>query len=123
MDSGDIAVAIADAFMEACLNNNPNDYLSQSVINLRAIPSLKNQLETYAAYLTDALENGQMPTISRLRQRMYAFGKFSDASSDQVDFRRFSMRRVNLRPTWPASWNRPIVTASITVSARICLII
>lgn len=89
MDSGDIAVAIADAFMEACLNNNPNDYLSQSVINLRAIPSLKNQLETYAAYLTDALENGQMPTISRLRQRMYAFGKFSDASSDQVDFMAF----------------------------------
>lgn len=46
-------------------------------------------METYAAYLTDALENGQMPTISRLRQRMYAFGKFSDASSDQVDFMAF----------------------------------
>ena len=89
MESGDIAVAIADAFMAACLDYNPNDYLSQSVINLRAMPSLKNQLETYAAYLTDALENGQMPTISRLRQRMYAFGKFSDASSDQVDFMAF----------------------------------
>ena len=30
-----------------------------------------------------------MPTISRSRQRMYSFGKFSDASSDQVDFMSF----------------------------------
>ena len=89
MDSEAIAVSIADNFMAACLADNPNDYLSQSVINLRAVPELKNQLETFAAYLTDALEHGQLPTISRSRQRMYSFGKFSDASSDQVDFMAF----------------------------------
>ena len=89
MSSADIAVSIADQFMAACLSDNPNDYLSQSVINLSAIPTLKAQLETFSAYLTDALENGQMPTISRSRQRMYSFGKFSDASSDQVDFMSF----------------------------------
>ena len=27
--------------MAACLSDNPNDYLSQSVINLSAIPTLK----------------------------------------------------------------------------------
>ena len=70
MSSADIAVSIADQFMAACLSDNPNDYLSQSVINLSAIPTLKAQLETFSAYLTDALENGQMPTISRSRQRM-----------------------------------------------------
>ena len=89
MSSEEIAVSIADSFMAACLADNPNDYLSQSVINLRAIPSLKKQLETYAAYLTDALDHGQLPTISRSRQRMYSFGKFSNASSDQVDFMAF----------------------------------
>ena len=89
MSSADIAVSIADNFMAACLADNPNDYLSQSVINLSAIPTLKAQLETFSSYLTDALENGQMPTISRSRQRMYSFGKFSDASSDQVDFMSF----------------------------------
>ena len=89
MSSADIAVSIADNFMAACLADNPNDYLSQSVIDLRAIPALKAQLETYSTYLTGALENGQMPTISRSRQRMYSFGKFSDASSDQVDFMAF----------------------------------
>lgn len=89
MDSADIAVSIADNFMAACLEDNPNDYLSQSVINLEAVPALRDLLETYAAYLTDALSNGQMPTISRSRQRMYSFGKFSDASSDQVDFMAF----------------------------------
>ena len=89
MSCADIAVSIADQFMAACLSDNPNDYLSQSVINLSTIPTLKAQLETFSAYLTDALENGQMPTISRSRQRMYSFGKFSDASSDQVDFMSF----------------------------------
>ena len=89
MDSADIAVSIADNFMAACVEDNPNDYLSQSVINLSALPVFRDQLETYAAYLTDALSHGQLPTISRSRQRMYSFGKFSDASSDQVDFMAF----------------------------------
>ena len=89
MDSADIAVSIADNFMSACLEDNPNDYLSQSVMNLSALPAFRDQLETYAAYLTDALSSGQLSTISRSRQRMYSFGKFSDASSDQVDFMAF----------------------------------
>ena len=59
MSSADIAVSIADQFMAACLSDNPNDYLSQSVINLSAIPTLKAQLETFSAYLTDAL-NAQL---------------------------------------------------------------
>ena len=49
MSSADIAVSIADQFMAACLRDNPNDYLSQSVINLSAIPTLKAQLETFTA--------------------------------------------------------------------------
>ena len=121
MSSADIAVSIADQFMAACLSDNPNDYLSQSVINLSAIPTLRAQLETFSAYLTDALENGQMPTISRSRQRMYSFGKFSDASSDQVDFMS-SMRRASSRQTWPASSKRPIASASSTPPARTCSI-
>ncbi len=34
MKSADIAVSMVDRYMEACLSNNPNDYLSLSVIDL-----------------------------------------------------------------------------------------
>lgn len=89
MKSADIAVSMVDRYMEACLSNNPNDYLSLSVIDLSVVPTLLRQVETYSAYLTEALENGQLPTISRARQRMYPFGKFADSSTDMVDFMAF----------------------------------
>ena len=89
MDSADIAVSMVDRYMEACLDVNPNDYLSLSVIDLSVVPTLLRQVETYSAYLTEALENGQLSTISRARQRMYPFGKFADSSSDMVDFMAF----------------------------------
>ncbi len=85
MDSQSLAVAIADAYMEACTDENPDDYLSMSVVYLPAMNYLVDTMETYAAYLSQALNEGQLAAFSRARQRMYAFGEFSDASSDMVD--------------------------------------
>ena len=85
MDSQSLAVAIADAYMEACTDENPDDYLSMSVVYLPAVNYLVDTMETYAAYLSQALNEGQLAAFSRARQRMYTFGEFSDASSDMVD--------------------------------------
>ena len=86
MDTQALAVTMADAYMQACTEENPDDYLSMSVTYLPAMEAVVNAMETYAAYLTQALDNGQLATFSRARQRMYAFGSFDDASSDMVDF-------------------------------------
>lgn len=85
LDAQGIGVAIADAYMEACLDENPDDYLSMSVLYLPAMEYLVSTMETYAAYLSQALDAGQLSTFSRARQRMYAFGDFDDATSDMVD--------------------------------------
>lgn len=85
LDAQGIGVAIADAYMEACLDENPDDYLSMSVLYLPAMEYLVSTMETYAAYLSQALDAGQLSTFSRARQRMYAFGDFNDATSDMVD--------------------------------------
>lgn len=85
LDAQGIGVAIADAYMEACLDENPDDYLSMSVLYLPVMEYLVSTMETYAAYLSQALDAGQLSTFSRARQRMYAFGDFDDATSDMVD--------------------------------------
>lgn len=85
LDAQGIGVAIADAYMEACLDENPDDYLSMSVLYLPAMEYLVSTMETYAAYLSQALDAGQLSTFSRARQRMYAFGDFDNATSDMVD--------------------------------------
>lgn len=85
LDAQGICVSIADAYMEACLDANPDDYLSMSVLYLPAMDYLVSTMETYAAYLSQALDAGQLSTFSRARQRMYAFGDFDDATSDMVD--------------------------------------
>ena len=85
MDSQSLAIAVADAYMKAGLADNPDDYLSMSVVYLPAMDAVVRQMEDYAAYLTQALDSGELATFSRARQRMYAFGEFNENSSDMVD--------------------------------------
>ncbi|MDD3409449.1 MAG: clostripain-related cysteine peptidase, partial [Eubacteriales bacterium] len=81
----DWAKAIVDAYYEACMFDNPNDYISQSVIYLPGMIQLTQSTELFSQYLVQALEAGEMRTVSRGRQQMYSFGKFADSSSDMVD--------------------------------------
>ncbi len=98
MPSAELAKTIADSFMEACLDDNPNDFLSQSVVYLPAVPSLVEQMEAYAAHLYQALDNGRLSEISRARHRMYAFGSFDNESSDQVDLMAFLEATRHIAP-------------------------
>lgn len=54
LDAQGIGVAIADAYMEACMDENPDDYLSMSVLYLPAMDYLVSTMETYASYLSQA---------------------------------------------------------------------
>ena len=64
MDSQSLAVAIADAYMEACTDENPDDYLSMSVVYLPAMNYLVDTMETYAAYLSQARSSMRMMKAS-----------------------------------------------------------
>lgn len=91
MDSQTLSVAVADAYIEACMDYNPDSYYSLSVTYLPAVIKLTEYMENYAALLADALANGQIATFSRARQRMYSFGSFYEeaASTNMVDFMAF----------------------------------
>ena len=89
IDTQSMCVSVADSFLKAGIAENPNDYLSLSVTYLPAMQPLIEVMETYSAYLCEALDNGQLATISRARQRMYAFGSFADSATDMVDFMAF----------------------------------
>lgn len=85
MDTQSLGVAIADSFVRAGLADDPDDYLSMSVTYLPAMDNLCDCMEVYSAYLVQALENGQLPVISRARSRMYSFGNFCESDSGCVD--------------------------------------
>ncbi len=89
MDTLSLAVHIADSFISASLEQNPDDYLSMSVVHLPQMAYLNQTMETYSAYLLEALQNNQLNTLSRARKRMYSFGSFADSSSDMVDLSAF----------------------------------
>lgn len=85
MDTQALGVAIADSFVAAGLAEEPDDYLSMSVTYLPAVANLCDYMEAYSAYLVQALENGQLPVLSRARDRMYSFGDFVEQDSGCVD--------------------------------------
>ncbi|MDD3410817.1 MAG: clostripain-related cysteine peptidase, partial [Eubacteriales bacterium] len=89
IDTQSLCIAGADIFMQSSMADDPNNYLSQSVIYLPAMEPLVKQMESYAAYLCQALDNGQLATFSRSRQRMYSFGSYCDHATDMVDFMAF----------------------------------
>ena len=76
---------IADSYMQAALEEYPDDYLTLSAIDLRKIDPLQNAMEHLGETLQAQLKNGQLADIRRGRSRMYTFGSFDDGSWDMVD--------------------------------------
>lgn len=87
MDNLALGRAIADAYYQACMADNPNDYFCLSVVDLTQMKALNDEMEAFSAYLSAALENGELNTVSRARRRMYSFGEFCDSASDMVDLK------------------------------------
>ena len=89
MTTEELGILIADTYMKACLQDDPNGYLCMSVINLSAMPELIGAVEDYSGQLCDMLERNDLSGLSRNRSRMYSFGGFDYAESGCVDMMAF----------------------------------
>ena len=76
---------IADSYMEAGKKENPDDYLTMSVINVKKMAPLREAMENLGLTLQGELMGGGEAEIRRGRSRMYTFGSFVDGSWDMVD--------------------------------------
>ena len=76
---------IIESFMEAALENDPDDYMMLSAVKLSEVGGLVNSMEKFAAVLSDEVRDGNLPAVRRGRSRMYTFGSFDDGSWDMVD--------------------------------------
>ena len=81
----DLCGSIIESFMDAGLENDPNDYLTLSAVDLSQAGALEQCMEKFAAVMCDQIENGNLSAVRRGRSRMYTFGSFDDGSWDMVD--------------------------------------
>ena len=76
---------IVDSYMEAGKAEDPDDYLTMSVIDIPKIRPLQEAMEKLGLTLQGRLTGGYEAEIRRGRSRMYTFGSFVDGSWDMVD--------------------------------------
>ena len=81
----DLCGSIIDSFMDAGLENDPDDYLTLSAVKLSEVGALENCMEKFASVMTGEIRGGNLSTVRRNRSRMYTFGSFADGSWDMVD--------------------------------------
>lgn len=81
----DICANIIESYMEAGLQNDPDDYLTLSSIRLSAVGALESRMEQFASALAEQVQAGNISAVRRGRSRMYTFGSFADGSWDMVD--------------------------------------
>ena len=80
-----ICATIVDTFMNASLAFSPDDTVTLSAVDLRKVREMTAPMESFAAQMKNATENGQIASIRRGRSRMYSFGTYYDGSWDMVD--------------------------------------
>lgn len=85
MSDEDLCGSIIESFMDAGLENDPDDYLTLSAVKLSEVGALENCMEQFASVMTGEIRNGNLSTVRRNRSRMYTFGSFADGSWDMVD--------------------------------------
>ena len=76
---------IADSYMKAALEEDPDDYLTMSAVSLPKIRTLEYSMEDFAEALKQEAQSGNISAIRRARSRMYTFGAYYDGSWDMVD--------------------------------------
>ena len=85
MTTEELCRLIADSYMEAGLEENPDDYLTLSAIDLKKMAPLREAMENLGATLMTELDESGAAEIRRGRSRMYTFGSYMDGSWDMVD--------------------------------------
>ena len=87
MTDRELAEAMVDSYKYACERDDPNDYLTLSVIDLSKLDALTEQVTAMASILCSAIGQGKVSTISRTVQSCYSFGSYDEAGSDMIDMR------------------------------------
>ena len=81
----DLCGAIIESYMEAGLENDPDDYLTLSAVRLSEVGALETCMEKFASVMHGQVQAGNLSVVRRGRSRMYTFGSFADGSWDMVD--------------------------------------
>ena len=81
----DLCGSIIESFMDAGLENDPEDYLTLSAVKLSEVGALEKSMEKFASVMADEVQGGNLSAVRRGRSRMYTFGSFADGSWDMVD--------------------------------------
>ena len=81
----DLCGGIIESFIDAGLQNDPDDYLTLSAVRLSAVGALEKSMEQFASVMTRQIQGGNLSSVRRGRSRMYTFGSFDDGSWDMVD--------------------------------------
>jgi len=85
MTTEELCKRIIDSYMEAGCEEAPDDCLTLSAVDLKAMEPLQIAMEDIGAVLMNALEEGNVANVRRGRSRMYTFGAYVDGSWDMVD--------------------------------------
>ena len=85
MTAEELCGCIVDNYMEAGLQETPDDYLTLSVISLHEMGNLQEAVEKLASTMLGELQQGNVADLRRERSRMYSFGSYVDGSWDMVD--------------------------------------
>ncbi len=104
----DLCALIVDSFVEAALDDNPDEYVTLSAISLPKIRELEESMEEFAAQMGQELQSGGVASIRRSRSRMYTFGSFDDGSWDMVDLGAMLDAYAHLAPDTAAKARRQL---------------
>ena len=77
--------SIVGSYMDAGLENDPDDYLTLSAVKLSEVSALESTMEQFASVMSGQVQGGNLSEVRRGRSRMYTFGSFADGSWDMVD--------------------------------------
>ena len=81
----ELCEAIVESYITAGLQEDPDDYLTLSAVELSGMRELKRCMEQFAGVITGQISGDGLTSVRRGRSRMYTFGSFADASWDMVD--------------------------------------
>ena len=87
MSMVDLGHRIVEAYAQGVGMEDTPEYTTLSMIDTAGMAALNADLERIAAYMSRALDNGQLATISRMLGRAYSFDTYSsaDESWDMYD--------------------------------------
>ncbi len=90
IDMETLGQKITDSFVTETLRQDPSEYATLAMLDLRQMPALRRAVEAMGESLTGEIKNGNFTGISRVRQNVRSFGETFDYASDMIDMTVFA---------------------------------